>query len=52
MEKTGPADYSKQGKMEQPKTKLSDQEHCDRQEADRNQWPMAWIVNVYSDSKV
>ena len=22
-----------------------------RQEADHNEWPMAWIVNVYSDSK-
>ena len=22
-----------------------------RQEADHNEWPMAWIVKVYSDSK-
>ena len=52
MEKGGPANSSKQGKMEQPKTKLSDWGIALlRQIADRNQWPMARIVNAYSDSK-
>ena len=41
--KRGCADSSKQGKTEQPKTKLSG---CVTK-TDRNQWPMARIVNIY-----
>ena len=41
--KRGRADSSKQGKTEQPKTKLSG---CVTK-TDRNQWPMARIVNIY-----
>ena len=50
MEKTGPADRSKQGKMEQPKSKLSGWGHCIMRTRSRH-WPVACTANVYSDSK-
>ena len=48
MEKGGPADSSKQGKMEQPKTKLSGWGHCVTKTRRRLE---SMAVNVYSDSK-